>query len=181
MPTHFCLLTTKDYAVLDTLLKAAATRDDPVASLIRKKLSDVTVVGAYEIDPHFVTLNSRVIFRVDGGPADTRIVINGEEDGLVGMTIPIRVPRGLALLGARAGRDIVATRLDGSIENIRVEEVAFQPEAHRRSTAAKGRSTNAKAQFSASDNVAPLRSGAPVWAPRVVGASDESDSGATAV
>jgi regulator of nucleoside diphosphate kinase len=136
------------------------------------KLSEAAVVGADEIDPHFVTLNSRVVFRVDSGPVDTRIVINGEEDSLVGMTILIRVPRGLALLGARAGQDVVATRRDGSIENISVEEVAFQPEAQRRNTDSNERSMKANAHLGASGSVAPLRRRA-VWSPRIVRASGE--------
>jgi regulator of nucleoside diphosphate kinase len=167
----------KDYAILEALLKAAAMWSDPVASLIQVKLSNAAIVGTDDIDPRLVTLNSRVVFGVDSGPTDTRIVINGDENGLVGMTIPIRVPRGLALLGARAGHNLVPTRLDGSVEDIRVEEVAFQPETHRWNEAANGRSLKATTRLNALNKVASPGRGAPVRPLRVVRVSDEFDPG----
>jgi len=149
MPIRLCLLTTKDYAILQAMLELGVLRGDPIAPLIQRKLSNAAVVSRDDIDPRVATLKSRVIFRVDNGASDNRILIQGAENSVVGMTIPINVPRGLALLGAREREDIVVERPDGSTENIHVEEVAFQPEAHQRHMATGGGSLHGEAQIDA--------------------------------
>lgn len=129
--TTTCQLTTKDFAILETMLERLTATGDPLVPMLRRKLSSATVVFSDEIDPGVVTLNSRVVFRVDGGPADTRIVVQGTLRGFVGLTIPISVPRGLALLGLSAGDEAVIDCPGGPIETLVVEDVLFQPEAAR--------------------------------------------------
>ena len=130
--THGCLLTTKDYSILKTMLELASVRSDPIALLLRKKLSSAMIVFSGAIDPRAVTLNSRVVFRVNDGPSDTRVVVQGEDRSVAGMTIPISIPRGLGLLGLMEGQDLTIAMPGEFPDTIRVEKVAYQPEAAQR-------------------------------------------------
>jgi regulator of nucleoside diphosphate kinase len=124
-----CQLTTKDFTILEAMLERQNGRDDPVVPILKRKLSSASVVFRETVHPDVVTLNSRVAFRVDDGPSITRIVVQGEPRGMVGMTLPITVPRGLTLLGMAKGDTALVMRPDGSHETILVEDVLFQPEA----------------------------------------------------
>lgn len=126
-----CQLTTKDFAIVKTMLDRLAWSGGPLVALLRRKLASAQVVFSNEADADVVTLNSRVTFSVDGGPHHTRIVAHGPMEGMVGQIIPITVPRGLALLGLRKGQSISVDCGRGSTETIRVEEIHYQPEAAR--------------------------------------------------
>ncbi len=127
-----CTLTTKDYGILEAMLESARDRGDTIVPLLREKLATATIVFHDDIDPSIVTLNSRVLFRVNDGAQDDRVVVRGEERSVPGMTIPITIPRGLALLGLAAGEDMVVGRPGEPAERILVDAVAYQPEAARR-------------------------------------------------
>lgn len=129
-------LTTKDFAILETMLDRAEHR--PLMPLLRRKLAGATVVFRDSVDPDVVTLNSRVAFRIDDGPTETRIVVQGEPRGFVGMTLPITIPRGLAMLGLAAGSVAELARDDGSVEQLAVDDVLFQPEAAKWPVALRG-------------------------------------------
>lgn len=126
-----CQLTTKDFAIVKTMLDRLAWSGGPLVALLRRKLASAHVVFSNEADADVVTLNSRVTFSVDDGAPHTRIVSHGPMDGMVGQIIPITVPRGLALLGLRKGQSIVVDCGRGSTETIRVDEIHYQPEAAR--------------------------------------------------
>lgn len=126
-----CQLTTKDFAIVKTMLDRLAWSGGPLVALLRRKLASAHVVFSNEADADVVTLNSRVTFSVDGGKPHTRIVAHGPMDGMVGQIIPITVPRGLALLGLRKGQTIVVDCGRGESETIRVDEIHYQPEAAR--------------------------------------------------
>lgn len=127
-----CLLTTKDYTILEVTLNRALARGDWLVPMLRRKLSRATVVFREDIPSHAVTINSRAVYRVGAGEVETRTVVHGEENEIMGMTIPITTPRGLALLGMSAGEATTFQRPDGSTESIHVEQVAYQPEAAQR-------------------------------------------------
>lgn len=129
-----CQLTTRDFSILQSQLERNDLFGDPILPLIRDKLSSAGVVFPEDIDPRIVTLNSRVVFRVNHGPPDTRVVVHTRENTLVGVTIPIMIPRGLALLGMAEGQHATIHGPDHP-DLIVVDEVAFQPEAARRSVA----------------------------------------------
>jgi len=126
-----CQLTTKDFAIVKTMLDRLAWSGGPLVALLRRKLASAQVVFSNEADADVVTLNSRVTFSVDGGAPHTRIVAHGPMDGMVGQIIPITVPRGLALLGLRKGHSISVDCGRGATETIRVDEIHYQPEAAR--------------------------------------------------
>jgi regulator of nucleoside diphosphate kinase len=134
-----CLLTTKDYTVLEVMLERCLGLDDPMRPILQEKLRKAVVVFADDIPPTVVTLNSRVAYRVDGGSAETRIVAHHDTHGLVGHVISITVPRGLALLGLAEGESFHISGRVGPGETVTVQEVAYQPEAARRDADKKSR------------------------------------------
>lgn len=123
-----CRLTFRDWAILRAMLDRRAA-DDPLAVLLRRKLSACDIVSGEDLAPEMVTLDSRIVFSVDGGPAHTRVVVRAEAAGSVGLNIPVTAPRGLALLGMSRGETRMVEREDGSAETVRVEDVLFQPDA----------------------------------------------------
>lgn len=133
--TDDCQLTTKDYTILEVMLERCLGRDDPMREILRRKIDGATVVFRDDIPPTVVTLSSRVTYRVDDGPAETRIVAHDEMRGLVGSVLSITNPRGLALLGLAEGQSMTIRRADGAEETVTVEEVAYQPETAKRETA----------------------------------------------
>jgi len=141
-----CQLTTKDYTILEVMLERHAGRDETLAGLLRRKLAHALVTFRDDIPADVVTLSSRVTYRVDGGPAETRIVAHDDMRGLVGMLLPITHPRGLALLGLAEGQSISLRKEDGSRETLTVQEVVYQPEAARREAASLGQETAEPAQ-----------------------------------
>lgn len=126
-----CQLTTKDFAIVRTMLDRLAWSGGPLVALLRRKLATAQVVFSNEADADVVTLNSRVVFSVDGGASYTRIVTQGTVEGMVGQTIPLTVPRGLALLGLRKGQSISVDVGRGDDETIEVQDILYQPEAAR--------------------------------------------------
>lgn len=126
------LLTTKDYTILEVMLDRCLGRDDAMAALLRHKLAKAVVVFRDDIPTTVVTLNSRVTYRVDDNPAETRILAHDEMRGLVGLTMPLTNRRGLAMIGLSEGQSAVVERSDGQAETITVVQVAYQPEAARR-------------------------------------------------
>ena len=139
-----CRLTTKDYTILEVMLERCHGRDDPLAAMLRRKLGEAVVMFREDIPSDVVTLSSRVTYRVNGAPAETRIVSHDEMRGLVGSVLPINNPRGLALLGLAEGQSATVEKPDGTTETISVEAVAYQPEAARREAAQLATGTPAR-------------------------------------
>lgn len=126
-----CLMTAKDFHFCSEMLKKLEGSDCALTPLLREKVESATIVAAEQMDPLVVTLNSRVEFAIDEGAAQTRIVVRSEfRHGLVGLTLPITTPRGLALLGLRQGQCCLFTE-HGRTRNIFARRVLYQPEARR--------------------------------------------------
>jgi len=130
-----CLLTTKDYTILEVMLERCLGRDDPIAEILKRKIEGASVMFRDDIPPMVVTLSSRVSYRVDDGPAETRIIAHDELRGLVGSVLSITNPRGLALMGLAEGQSMTIRRADGTEEKLTVQEVVYQPEAAKREAA----------------------------------------------
>ena len=131
--TETCQLTTNDYTILEVMREFHhPDRSEIVSEILHRKVSRALVMFRDDIPPTVVTLSSRVSFRVDDGPAETRIIAHDEMRGLVGMLLPITNPRGLALLGLAEGQSMTIPKADGSVETLTVQEVIYQPEAARR-------------------------------------------------
>jgi len=127
-----CRLTTKDQAILETLLERCQDQGGAYAALIARKLAGAEVRPGRDIPANVVTLDSRVLYRVDGGPAETRIVARSAVGGpVVGLLLPLTTLRGLALLGMAEGESVVVEE-GGAQVTLSVQAVAYQPEAARR-------------------------------------------------
>lgn len=124
----FATLTTKDFSILENLLNGPPAFAG-AAMLIRRKLHAARLVFGVDIAPDIVTLNSRVRYRVNGGRAEERILVPGAAEEIAGLTLRLESPRGIALIGARAGETVEAPRRDGSVERLEIEAVLYQPEA----------------------------------------------------
>jgi regulator of nucleoside diphosphate kinase len=130
LTSESCQLTIKDYTILEAMEERFPRRDDLMRPILHQKLSNAVVMFREDIPPTVVTLNSRVTYRIDDGPAETRMIADDEMRGLVGMTvISITQPRGLAMLGVSEGKSVILRRPDGDPEKITVVKVAHQPEA----------------------------------------------------
>src|SRR5690606_5231874 len=70
------LLTERDFAILEAMLKRRRALGDPLAEVIERKLAEAKVVPASEIEGGIATLNSRVAFRVDSLPVEERTLVN---------------------------------------------------------------------------------------------------------
>ncbi|PLP60127.1 nucleoside-diphosphate kinase [Mesorhizobium loti] len=150
-----CRLTTKDFAILETMLEHRRALDDPLAPLLEKKLANASVVLIDSIDADVVTINSRVTFRIGANPAETRTVIQNEVRGVVGASLPVTTPWGLSLLGMAEGESGLCER-GGGTETIRVVKVLFQPEAARRASIARQVRPALRLVYSANSIVPPL-------------------------
>ncbi|MDG4879244.1 nucleoside-diphosphate kinase [Mesorhizobium sp. WSM4935] len=127
-----CQLTTKDYTILEVVRDRHPMRNETFWAILQRKISTAVVMFRDDIPPNVVTLNSRVAYRVNDGPAETRIIAHDQMRGLVGMLLPITNLRGLALLGLAEGQSISIPTAGGHLETLTVHEVVYQPEAARR-------------------------------------------------
>lgn len=127
-PHARCRLTFRDWAILRAMLDRRAA-DDPLAALLRQKLSVCDIVSGEDLASDVVTLDSRIVFSADDGSSHTRILVRTEAAGSVGLTIPVTSPRGMALLGMSKGETGTVAREDGPAETVRVDDVLFQPDA----------------------------------------------------
>lgn len=134
-----CVLTTKDHAILKTMLERCLGAGDPLRPLLESKLRTATVMFREDIPPAVVTLGSRVTYSIDDEPEETRTVVADGAQGTVGSTLPITHPRGLALIGLSEGQSLVIRKIDGGEEKVTVEQVLYQPEAARHAASRRER------------------------------------------
>jgi len=132
MPTETCILTTKDFTILDVMRERCFGRDDPLAPILKRKIESALVVFRDDVPVNVATLSSRVTFRVDGRDADMRILSHDRMNGSAGLFLPITTPRALALLGLTEGQDFLLPDCEGRVERVVLEKVQYQPEAARR-------------------------------------------------
>ena len=126
-----CILTTKDIAILETMLDRSPDRLTPVALMLRAKIETARIVFREDVPETVATLNSRLSFRVNGGEPDSRIISQSAMNASVGHFLPITTLRGLALLGMMQGQSAMIPARDGE-EEIELLSVLHQPEAAQR-------------------------------------------------
>jgi len=115
------VLTVRDFAALERFARLQLRPDDPAAEALLEKLSEAQVVPTGTLARDFVALGARVIFSVDDGPPETRLLVLPTQHAAAGWTLPVTAPRGLALLGRPAGAVAIADR-PGSVsgESLRI-------------------------------------------------------------
>jgi regulator of nucleoside diphosphate kinase len=127
--TNRWIVTTTDYAILRNVLTTMPDQSAAIAAAMREKLANATIVPREKIDPGVVTLNSRVLFRVGNGSINSRVVVHDDNRRVEGLTIPVTVPLGLALLGLAEGQECTLRGAGRDAEKLQIVEVAYQPEA----------------------------------------------------
>lgn len=126
------ILTTKDFSILEALCDNWQGRNDRLVALCRRKIQKAIVVFRDDLPGDVASINSRVRFRAHAVESDIRVISTGQATGPVGLFLPITTPRGLALLGLRAGQKIEFENTNGVAETMLLEAVEYQPEASRR-------------------------------------------------
>lgn len=132
MSKDSCILTTKDFTILEIMRDRCL---DPGASLTRvleQKIQNAVVVFRDDVPPEVATLSSRVTYRVDNKDPDTRQLSAERMGPAVGLFLPISTLRGLSLLGLKEGQTFKLSTGDRTSEDIMLEKVHYQPEAARR-------------------------------------------------
>jgi regulator of nucleoside diphosphate kinase len=92
-------------------------------------LADASVVPSDAVDDDVATINSRLVYVVDGYRSDSRVLVNCENDLAVGFNLPVTTLLGATLLGMRSGQRAALLREDGSIGQVLLKRVAYQPQA----------------------------------------------------
>ncbi|TPK61084.1 nucleoside-diphosphate kinase [Mesorhizobium sp. B2-4-19] len=161
MKSTTCCLTTKDRAVLEIMLERRRAFADPIVQMLERKLSSADIVPIDSVGPDIVTMNSRVVFSVDAGHAETRTLVQNEVRGPVGSSLSVATRRGLCMLGMAQGQAASIEHADGRRESILIKAVLYQPEAARRALRQKDRTDGRRLPgltlvYSAADDWRPL-------------------------
>lgn len=127
----FCQLTAADASVLMSMLKQA---DHPgsFSVLLREKLNHSDVYFREDIPANVVTIDSQVVYTVNGSSVGPHVLVRNAEGGLPGFALSVHSMRGLALLGLAVGEKTEISASGGQSEILFVERVLFQPEAEAR-------------------------------------------------
>ena len=131
MQDQTCILTARDFAILEAMRARCLGYEDPMARLLDRKISAARIVFGDDVPADVATLDSRVLYRVGAGEPDTRVITSDATRSPVGLFLSVAAPRGLALIGLSEGEAFELTGPAGS-EIVRLDRVLYQPEAARR-------------------------------------------------
>ncbi len=123
-----CILTTRDFTLLEAMLDDPFVRDTRLVPVLRRKIATAIVVFREDLPENVASLNSRVTYRIDGASRDTRVLSDDRMTTPIGMLLPVTTLRGMALLGLAEGQEFVLTNVDSVEERILLETVHYQPE-----------------------------------------------------
>lgn len=133
-PLPLIYLTTRDHERITALLARRASEiGDDLRRILSHELARAIVCVPEAIPRNVVTLNSRVLFR--GHPArqlEERTLVDHEDMARSGESVSVFTPLGAALLGLAEGSQMPYAQADGTRALLRVDKIAYQPEAHGR-------------------------------------------------
>lgn len=115
-----------------TRLENAANRagsNSPLADLVDDLIARANVVPSNKIPADVVTMNSVVCVVDDAGVEQKWTLVYPEEANVASAKLSVLSPMGAALLGARAGKSVKYSAPNGAQRSLRIDRVAFQPEA----------------------------------------------------
>lgn len=118
-----------DAARLEKLLAALGGRQIPNIDDLEFELDRASIVAPEEMPPDVVTMNSKVIFRMESSNTEfaLTLVYPGEVADGEG-EISVLAPVGSALLGLREGDEISWPKPGGGLLKVRILKVIYQPE-----------------------------------------------------
>jgi regulator of nucleoside diphosphate kinase len=117
------VVSTSDHDRLQAVMCTMIGWRTPIASLLRHKLGSALVMFPDEMPPDVVVPGRRVHFTIDGSRTDMRVLTWNSPARDTGMELSLLVPRGLALLGLRAGQSFSYTTMMRRTELIEVDNV----------------------------------------------------------
>jgi hypothetical protein len=117
-----CCLTEPDVRLLEEAVAINGGMDTPIGRAVAEKLSHTELLTA--IPDEYVTLNSHVIFRVDGRSPFSRVLVHWDKFCVPGLHLSLHTPWGITLLGMKIGQEAAVYWRDGIAEVIKVESVA---------------------------------------------------------
>lgn len=126
------VLSSLDLERLERLLDSTSYKHLPGIDALRRELDRATVVQPTEVPPDVVTMNSTVRFvdEVTGSNFELSLVYPNSA-GMPG-TVSIMAPIGSALLGLSVGQSISWQVPGGRELQLRILEIAQQPEASKK-------------------------------------------------
>lgn len=132
-------MTGRDWKRLKRLADRAAALYHPVSDLLAKELRRAIVCSHEEIPPDVVTMNSRVVFRIQGkAEPESRVLVFPERYTPNGFCVSVTTPLGAALIGLRSGSSFHYRSPEGDAMHVFVQDVAYQPEAAARERLLRG-------------------------------------------
>lgn len=131
-------MTPPQHARLEAVARAHRRAAPAICDFLLGELNRAALCEPEAIAPDVVTMNSRVAFVADGADrAEARVLVYPERYVPDGASVSILSPLGAALIGLAAGGSMPFTDRDGGFRSVRVERVAFQPEAEGRARRAQ--------------------------------------------
>ena len=115
-----------------TRLENAAARagnNSALADLVADLVAHANVVPGNKIPADVVTMNSVVRVVDDAGSEQEWTLVYPDEANVASAKLSVLSPMGAALLGARAGKLVKYSSPNGAQHSLRIERIAFQPEA----------------------------------------------------
>jgi regulator of nucleoside diphosphate kinase len=125
--------TASDRRRLRALLEGKAVHERVVAHFLTAELDRAMIYSARRIPSDVATLNSRLVYRTTAAAGEeSRILVHPDEYVPSGQHILVTTPLGAALFGLRAGATLSYPTPSGRTFRVRLERVAYQPEAAAR-------------------------------------------------
>jgi len=132
MHSRKIFVTEEDTERLQQIIRSAAaasSKDWEHLDMLQHELDRAEVVPSEEIPADVVTMNSRVLLRnLDTGIETTYTLVFPRDANVAQGRISILAPIGTAMIGYRAGDEIVSRSPAGE-KRFEVRKVLFQPEA----------------------------------------------------
>jgi regulator of nucleoside diphosphate kinase len=125
MNTEKIIITQTDYQKLSSLVSKTNT---PTSELLEEELSRASVVNADQVPSDVITMNSTARFvDLDSEKESTITLVFPHEANVEENKVSILVPLGAALIGLRAGQEIIWPMPNGKERRLKVVEVLSQP------------------------------------------------------
>jgi regulator of nucleoside diphosphate kinase len=111
-------------------LESGADRKRLDFAPLRAELGRASIVDPQYIGANVVTMNSRVLCCINGGPAREITLVFPDQEDIEANRISVVTPVGAALLGLSEGQSISYEVPNGEHRTLTVARVTYQPEAH---------------------------------------------------
>lgn len=112
-----------DYARLGELVKVAHEDQHPVAKFLFSEIQRARILDSTPPQFDNVTLNRWVTYRVDWGPAESRILVHPQDYVAPKRQLSVLSPEGAALIGLKVGDRMPYRSIDGWLHVVTVESL----------------------------------------------------------